>query len=382
MLNKVFNLKNTIDIFVTETESPNKVLLTFHKMTTRTRIELIVGKSVAEFLALLDGLKTVKSILKELGNFNETEALSLITFLQEQHLIVDNCESNEVSPRFSRQIAYFDDMILDRSGSDTQTKLASKKIVILGCGSVGAAIAETLVRAGISKLSLVDYKIITESCMDRHLFTRLDHIGLSKVEVLADYLRSIDTSVKIKTYQEHLLPKTDLSKWIQNDTDLIINSCDEPYIGHIALKIGRYAQTKNIPLYIAGGFDAHLMSSGELVYPPHTPCIDCAQQTFTKALGNWKPTYSDTARLENILETQETIQIPSDISASYQIGGAGGLVMMSCFSAHLSCLKILQFLAEDSAYDYKSIRYEYLLNDGELTSFEMLKQEYCHVCTS
>ena len=68
MLNKVFNLKNTIDIFVTETESPNKVLLTFHKMTTRTRIELIVGKSVAEFLALLDGLKTVKSILKELGN--------------------------------------------------------------------------------------------------------------------------------------------------------------------------------------------------------------------------------------------------------------------------------------------------------------------------
>ena len=50
-------------------------------MTTRTRIELIVGKSVAEFLALLDGLKTVKSILKELGNFNETEALSLITFL-------------------------------------------------------------------------------------------------------------------------------------------------------------------------------------------------------------------------------------------------------------------------------------------------------------
>ena len=287
MLNKVFNLKNTIDIFVTETESPNKVLLTFHKMTTRTRIELIVGKSVAEFLALLDGLKTVKSILKELGNFNETEALSLITFLQEQHLIVDNCESNEVSPRFSRQIAYFDDMILDRSGSDTQTKLASKKIVILGCGSVGAAIAETLVRAGISKLSLVDYKIITESCMDRHLFTRLDHIGLSKVEVLADYLRSIDTSVKIKTYQEHLLPKTDLSKWIQNDTDLIINSCDEPYIGHIALKIGRYAQTKNIPLYIAGGFDAHLMSSGELVYPPHTPCIDCAQQTFTKALGNW-----------------------------------------------------------------------------------------------
>lgn len=382
MLDKVFSLKSTIDIFVTETENPDKVLLTFHKMTTRSRIELITGRSVAEFLAILDGKKNTYSILKELGNFDEKEALSLITFLQEQHLIIDACENKEVPPRFSRQIAYFDDMILDRSGLDTQTKLESKKVVILGCGSIGAAIAEILVRAGVSKLSLVDYKVITESSMDRHLFTRLDHIGLAKVEVLADYLRSINSSLKVKTYQEHLLPNTDLSKWIPDDTDLIINSCDEPYIGHIALKVGRYSQIKNIPLYIAGGFDAHLMSSGELIYPPYTPCIDCAQQTFTKALGNWKPTYSDTARAENIIEQQENIHLVSEISPSYQIGGAGGLVMMSSFSANFSCLKILQFLAEDSAYDYKAVRYEYLPNDGELTSFEMKKQEYCNVCNN
>ena len=382
MLDKVFSLKSTIDIFVTETENPDKVLLTFHKMTTRSRIELITGRSVAEFLAILDGKKNTYSILKELGNFDEKEALSLITFLQEQHLIIDACENKEVPPRFSRQIAYFDDMILDRSGLDTQTKLESKKVVILGCGSIGAAIAEILVRAGVSKLSLVDYKVITESSMDRHLFTRLDHIGLAKVEVLADYFRSINSSLKVKTYQEHLLPNTDLSKWIPDDTDLIINSCDEPYIGHIALKVGRYSQIKNIPLYIAGGFDAHLMSSGELIYPPYTPCIDCAQQTFTKALGNWKPTYSDTARAENIIEQQENIHLVSEIYPSYQIGGAGGLVMMSSFSANFSCLKILQFLAEDSAYDYKAVRYEYLPNDGELTSFEMEKQEYCNVCNN
>lgn len=56
--------------------------------------------------------------------------------------------------------------------------------------------------------------------------------------------------------------------------------------------------------------------------------------------------------------------------------------MMSSFSANFSCLKILQFLAEDSAYDYKAVRYEYLPNDGELTSFEMEKQEYCNVCNN
>lgn len=380
MLNSIYKLQDTIDIYISEIDDSEKIFLTFHKMTTRERIELIVGRAVAEFLALLDGIKTVDLILKNLGDFNEDDALKLITFLQEKHLIIDVMEYDELDPRFSRQIAYFDDMILDRRGRDTQKLFALKKVVILGCGAVGAAIAENLVRAGISKFVLVDYKLVTKSSMDRHLFTRLNDIGLAKVEVLKNYLKTIDSTVTIDTYQECLLPQTDLSKWITDDTNLIINSCDEPYIGHTSVKVGRYAQTRNIPLYVAGGFDAHLMSSGELIYPPHTPCIDCTQQTFTKALGDWKPIYSTTAQIKNIVHPKEIVSITSDISKSYQIGGAGGLIMMNGFSAHLSCLKILQFLAEDSTYDYKTIRYEYLPNNGELTEFEMQKQEQCHVC--
>lgn len=79
---------------------------------------------------------------------------------------------------------------------------------------------------------MVDYKLVTKSSIDRHLFTRLNDIGLAKVEVLKNYLKTIDSTVTIDTYQECLLPQTDLSKWITDDTNLIINSCDEPYIGH------------------------------------------------------------------------------------------------------------------------------------------------------
>ena len=77
MLNEIYKIKDSIDVFVSETESPEKVLVIFHKMTTRDRIEMIAGKPVAEFLALLNGRRTILDVLNELGNVDVNEASKL-----------------------------------------------------------------------------------------------------------------------------------------------------------------------------------------------------------------------------------------------------------------------------------------------------------------
>ena len=195
-------------------EDPEKVFLTFHKMTTRERIEIIAGRAVAKFISLIDGTRTAEAILREIGDFNKEEALKLIKFLKKNRLIINAKYKEEINHRYSRQISYFDDMILDRRGANTQKILASKKIVILGCGATSSAIAENLVRAGIIYLTLVDYKNIEASSLDRHLFARPNNIGSSKVDVLKNYLKSINKDIKVDTYQELLSPKTDLSKWL------------------------------------------------------------------------------------------------------------------------------------------------------------------------
>lgn len=379
MLNKTFKIKDSIDIYVTNTEADDKVLLTFHRITTRERTELLTSRTVAEFLALLDGKTTIQALLAKMGNFDKNQAVLLIKYLTSERLIIDTTEHQAIDDRYQRQIAFFDDMILKRSGVETQAALAQKKIAILGCGAIGSQIAEILVRAGVLNFILVDYKNIAENHFARHLFTRKNDVGKSKVSVLKRYLKNINSAVNIQIFQEQLLPHTDLNRWIDNDTDLIINTCDEPYIGHTSLKVGRFAHSKNIPIYVGGGFDAHLMSSGELINPPSTPCIDCAQQTFNIALKDWKPTYSDVVgNIENltISKTSQSLQQP----ASYHIGGSGGLAIMSGFSAYLSTATLLHFLAEGESYQYKTIRYEYLPNSGELTEFEMTKQEKCNVC--
>lgn len=378
MLNRKFYLQHTVDVYISELEN-EKVKITFHRMTTRERLEMIASKSIAEFLALLNGKRTVKEILSKLGEFQQEDAENLIKFLSDQHLITEQDENMDLDSRYARQIAYLDDMLLDRKGVDTQTILSSKKVVILGCGAVTGSIAETLVRAGVLNFTIVDDKIFQKYNLSRHLFSRLSDIGKSKVEVLADYLKSIDSRVEVKAFKERLMPNSDLSKWINNNTDLVINGCDEPYIGHTSVKLGRYLQQKNIPMYVMGGFDAHLMSSGELVHPPNTPCIDCIQNTFSKALGNWKPVYSRVEDPQTLIESINSLSKVKD-SPIYDIGGAGGSVIMSGYSAFFSCLKIIPFLAEDSRYDFSICRYEYLPNCGEMTNFSLLKQENCHVC--
>lgn len=376
MLDKKFYLQHTVDVYITEL-GDEKVRITFHRMTTREKVEIITSKAIARFLALLDGKLSVQEILTKLGAFEHHTANNLINFLLNQHLITEDDENVDSNSRYARQIAYLDDMLLERKGYDTQKIIETKNVAILGCGAVTGNIAENLARAGVLNFVLVDYKYFKKSNLSRHLFSRVSDVGKSKVETLASYLKRIDSKVNIKTYNEKLLSQSDLSKWISDDIDLVINGCDEPYIGHTSVKLGRYLQSRGIPMYVAGGFDAHLMSSGELVYPPNTPCIDCIQKTFSNALSNWKPIYN---RTEDINPLISNIDLTKKELSDYTIGGAGGLASMSGYSAFFSSLKIIHFLAEDSQYDYTTLRHEYLPNSGSLTSFTLLKQGDCNVC--
>ncbi|MCF7529982.1 HesA/MoeB/ThiF family protein [Neisseria lisongii] len=378
MLNKKFKLQDTLDVYISEVEA-DKVLVTFSRMTTRERLEITTHRDVATFLARLNGEQTATELLTTLGHFDTKQAVTLLGFLQSKHLIyeVDNKETE--NPRYSRQIAYFDDMVLNQSGSESQQKLQTKHIAIIGCGAVTGAMAEILARAGVEKFTLVDDKKVHQSDLHRHLFCRMNQIGSYKTDVLADYLKRINYKIETTIFRERLLPKTDLNHWIADDVDLVINGCDEPYIGHTSLKIGRFLQTKNIPMYVMGGFDAHLMSSGELVFPPRTPCIDCCQQTFQKALADWKPTYTEVEKPDILVKEINDISVNQE--KLFDIGGSGGLSVMSLFSANLSCLRIIQFLVGDVKFNYKTERYEYLIDKGEMTVFEMMKQaKFCELC--
>lgn len=82
---------------------------------------------------------------------------------------------------------------------------------------------------------------------------------------------------------EPLTTETALNSLI-SDTDLVINTADEPYIGYSSVLLSRYCVPRRIPLLVAGGFNAHLGSLGELIIPGVTPCADCYADYFQETL--------------------------------------------------------------------------------------------------
>ncbi len=376
MLNKIYKIRESIDVYVMG-EGDEDVRIQFYRINTREKVTILASKEVQEFLSYLDGENSILIILEKMDAIIDiNEVNHLIDFLRKKRIIKEMCGqnilSNDLTKRYSRQINYFEDSVQNADGVSAQAILSNKKVLIIGVGAVGGIIATQLVRAGITKLVLVDYKNLNESHLIRHTYMDRRDINLSKVEVLKKTLRRINSSCDVETYQTKIVPTTDLNGIIDDSINLVINTADEPYIGHITLKLGRYLWFKDISLYVAGGFDAHLMSTGELISRNLTPCADCCANTFKMALSSWKPKYSDSG----LSCGQRDISRYQNI-----VGGAGGLMGQSLYSASHASMNVIDLLLENVNHlDTLNKRGEFLINKNQTTWFEMKSQKGCKYC--
>ncbi|HVG20505.1 MAG TPA: ThiF family adenylyltransferase [Blastocatellia bacterium] len=69
----------------------------------------------------------------------------------------------KVEERYSRQA------IFTPVGEAGQARLGAAKVVVIGCGALGAVQAETLARAGVGRLALVDRDFVEESNLQRQI---------------------------------------------------------------------------------------------------------------------------------------------------------------------------------------------------------------------
>lgn len=384
MLNIKVKLKNSIDIYTYPNENPNLINMQFYKINTREKKTIEVNSFFQEIIPLLDGNYYVSDIIKSLKyKINEEDLYEIINYLEKSGFVEINKSEEEILDpisyeRYSRQINYFDDLVSEKTGEETQSDLASKKVMIIGLGAIGGVIATHLARSGVKNLTLLDYKKLDGSSLARHIYSNKDS-NILKTKSLHDYLKKIDSSLEIELINEKIIPETDLSKIVREDIDIVINTADEPYIGHISVKLGRYLWGKEIALYVAGGFDAHLMSTGELIMKNITPCIDCCSNTFKKALSDWKPKYFSNSPLEASQECSLPISKIEE-SLLYE-NSSGGIFSKNLYSASFACMNIIDFLIKnEDQYSKINSRGEYLPNQGRMTWFIMEKQKGCEYC--
>ncbi len=110
-------------------------------------------------------------------------------------------------------------------GKEIMEKVASKRVIIFGIGGVGSWCAESLVRSGIRKLTIVDSDLVCITNINRQLHATTRTVGEVKTEALKRRLLEINPSAEIKTIQKIYEPES--SDFFELDSyDYIVDAID------------------------------------------------------------------------------------------------------------------------------------------------------------
>lgn len=89
-------------------------------------------------------------------------------------------------------------------GPAGQASLASARVLVVGCGGLGAPVISSLAAAGVGHLTLVDDDTVEASNLNRQvLFTEAD-VGRRKAEVAAERARQLGGAVEVVARTERL----------------------------------------------------------------------------------------------------------------------------------------------------------------------------------
>jgi molybdopterin/thiamine biosynthesis adenylyltransferase len=99
-----------------------------------------------------------------------------------------------MNERYSRQILF------DGIGEEGQRQLGSSCALIVGCGALGSAHAESLARAGVGKLRIVDRDFVEASNLQRQtMFTERDATErMPKAVAAAAHIREINAEIEVQ----------------------------------------------------------------------------------------------------------------------------------------------------------------------------------------
>jgi molybdopterin/thiamine biosynthesis adenylyltransferase/rhodanese-related sulfurtransferase len=159
-------------------------------------------------------------------------------------------------------------LLLSEVGVAGQQKLLASKVLLVGVGGLGSPAATYLAAAGVGKIGLVDFDVVDLSNLQRQLLYTTSQIGLPKVFMAAERLRSINSDVQVVTYCEALTSHNALE--IFADYDVILDATDNLasryLINDACVLLGKK--------YVFGSiynFEGRVSVFGDL----HGPCYRC-----------------------------------------------------------------------------------------------------------
>ncbi|MGL6070747.1 HesA/MoeB/ThiF family protein [Craterilacuibacter sp.] len=151
-----------------------------------------------------------------------------------------------------------------------QQKLQDARVLVVGCGGLGAAAIPFLAASGIGRLILADDDVIELSNLQRQVLYGEADLGRHKAEAAADAVRRINSGIRAEVLTRRLTA-LDLSGWMAG-VDVVLD-CSDNYSTRQAVNVAAVASKTPLVSGAAVRFDGQL-----LVVDARTegaPCYHC-----------------------------------------------------------------------------------------------------------
>ena len=115
-------------------------------------------------------------------------------------------------------------LILPDFGPEGQQRLKAARVLVVGCGGLGAPLLQYLSAAGLGHIGLVDFDVVEESNLQRQVLFGQRDLGRPKVEAARDRILDLNPHVEITVYNTLLSSQNALD--IIRDYDIVADGTD------------------------------------------------------------------------------------------------------------------------------------------------------------
>lgn len=159
--------------------------------------------------------------------------------------------------------------ILPRGGANLS--LQNKKVLIVGCGSVGSHLAIMLSKTGIGHLGLVDDDVLKLENVQRYAIG-LEYAGKKKVHGLETFLKKNYLNVKVFSFDKKIEDLIMANGEIIEKYDVVISASGDPTIN---LFLNIWLRNKKIPFIVGWNEPFGIGGHSQISLPNISGCYRC-----------------------------------------------------------------------------------------------------------
>src|ERR1700733_4071541 len=168
------------------------------------------------------------------------------------------------SDRYSRQV------LLKEIGAEGQRKLSESRVVIVGCGATGSALASLLARSGVGKLRIIDRDFVEPSNLQRQTLFDENDAGESVPKAIA-------AARQIARFNSQIVVEPQVADLTPANADSLLGGCELLLDGtdnfETRYLLNDYALKNSVAWIYAAAVGTYAVTMN--ILPGETACLAC-----------------------------------------------------------------------------------------------------------